>query len=616
MKAIVEKYNEIYHDYDAFSEKLVEFIKAAKKKLKAVKKSEEQRQENLKGVLREEEEKRKIEAVDGECKERCKVEEHLLNLKISQYENLVDINDGLHICAIDEYVTKMEGFINEYFDLSKNLKFYFGKEYDETYEPRFVDKTKEINENIKMAKILRRKHLDVAKEKETEKSAKTKQEIELLGAQNLSSEINLRCEFLETEFDQELKNLSDYEILEISQNKNIDSELNGVLEKVTALASLASKGSEAVQNLLDLTICKRDHVISKRKLFKTNLQSILNERDITPDKLKNASTLKIQIPKFSGYDCVMDFYTFKTEFQKLVEPTVQKKYWADYLKRNYLTGSALTLVEKENEYLKIWERLLESYGNARLLLQNKLRDLEKIGGLWKIKGEEKIANALASLVNNMRDLSSLASEHKIEGELYEGGGLEKVMGLIGYSRHRKFRSKNLDVMRKKVEWEKLLEFLKQELHLRERMVLDSKTAKLMGLESERQKDRRDTNPPNWPKGANYGIANDLKCPFCGKSGHTVVTTAKGNKIIPYYVCETFVNMSPKDRFSQLKGKGLCTKCLFPGAIVGPKHKCLYFNYCCPHSSHVSTEKLHVLLCETHKNDGENVKYWQNLRKDL
>ena len=45
----------------------------------------------------------------------------------------------------------------------------------------------------------------------------------------------------------------------------------------------------------------------------------------------------------------MDFYTFKSEFKKLVEPTVQKKYWADYLKRNFLCGSALILVEKETE---------------------------------------------------------------------------------------------------------------------------------------------------------------------------------------------------------------------------------------------------------------------------
>ena len=94
---------------------------------------------------------------------------------------------------------------------------------------------------------------------------------------------------------------------------------------------------------------------------------------------------------------------------------------ADFLKRNYLSGVALTLVEKVTEYSKIWEMLSQSFGNVRLLLQNKLRDLDRIGGLWKVKGDERIANGLASLINAMRDLQTLACEHNIEGQLYEGG---------------------------------------------------------------------------------------------------------------------------------------------------------------------------------------------------
>ena len=93
---------------------------------------------------------------------------------------------------------------------------------------------------------------------------------------------------------------------------------------------------------------------------------------------------------------------------------------ADYLKSNYLGGSALILVEKETDYSKIWKRLLETFGNARLLLQNKLGALDKIGGLWKTKWNAKLTNTRAGLINTMTDLSSLASGHKIEGQLYEG----------------------------------------------------------------------------------------------------------------------------------------------------------------------------------------------------
>ena len=92
------------------------------------------------------------------------------------------------------------------------------------------------------------------------------------------------------------------------------------------------------------------------------------DRDVTPDKIKNGAGLKIDQPKFSGYDSYNDVYTFKSQFKKIIEPTVQKKFWPDVLKFNYLSGHALTLVEKEVNYDKIWIRLVESFGNSRLLL--------------------------------------------------------------------------------------------------------------------------------------------------------------------------------------------------------------------------------------------------------
>ena len=130
----------------------------------------------------------------------------------------------------------------------------------------------------------------------------------------------------------------------------------------------------------------------------------------------------------------MNIYTFHNEFQKLVEPALQKKYWPDYLKKNYLSGAALTSVETIEDINNIWKKLFESFGDTRLLLQNKLGHLDKISISWKIKGDEKIALAIAVLINSMMELSSLATKHSLEGELYMGGGLEKVLGVLGKSR--------------------------------------------------------------------------------------------------------------------------------------------------------------------------------------
>ena len=33
----------------------------------------------------------------------------------------------------------------------------------------------------------------------------------------------------------------------------------------------------------------------------------------------------------------------------------------------------------------------------------------------------------------------------------------------------------------------------------------------------------------------------------------------------YFACQKFVEMAPKDRFQELKNKGYCFQCLFPGA---------------------------------------------------
>ena len=82
----------------------------------------------------------------------------------------------------------------------------------------------------------------------------------------------------------------------------------------------------------------------------------------------------------------------------------------------------------------------------------------------------------------MKDLSSVATVHTIEGQLYEGGGLEKVMTLIRNGRHRKFRSQHLSsASSKKKDWVKLLQFLEQELQVREKLALDIITAQLMGF---------------------------------------------------------------------------------------------------------------------------------------
>ena len=100
------------------------------------------------------------------------------------------------------------------------------------------------------------------------------------------------------------------------------------------------------------------------------------------------------------------------------------------------------------------------------------------------------------------------------------------------------------------------------------------------------------------------------CFLCNKSGHVQTKGPYGMKLIQYFTCLVkFASLSPAQRLNELKTKGLCVQCLFPGAKANSgKHvegKC-QSTYVCKHNSHqASVIKKHVLVCEEHKGDEAN-----------
>ena len=387
-------------------------------------------------------------------------------------------------------------------------------EYEGLYGPKFSTVTEKLYINLNHAKDLKKQNFEKKDMRKVQEAELAERQRVQIYAENLYSEIECRCKSLEEKYRVNFETMSDFQILDISKNKSLEDGFNAILQTITSFASLAS-GDGEITKLLNQAVIKRTEVVASKQVFLEKLQKVIIERDISDGKLKNVSGLKIEIPKFSGYDGKMDFYTFKSQFKKLIEPTTQKQYWADYLKRNYLSGHALLLVEKETDYSKIWERLFQSFGNPRILLQNKLSEVDKIGGLCKMKGNEKIANTIAGLRNVMCDLSTLAEEHDIEGQLYERGGLEKILFLMGDYRHKKFRSQYLGPFSsKKEEWGKLREFLNDELMLREKLVLDHKTAKMLGLsENNPGMGKNVTNPSS---GIHVTSSDNTACHICEK----------------------------------------------------------------------------------------------------
>ena len=131
---------------------------------------------------------------------------------------------------------------------------------------------------------------------------------------------------------------------------------------------------------------------------------------------------------------------------------------------NFKTGIGKKNWEKRSKFNCYNQAKISILGATNLSserdIEFKLGDLEKLNCL-NSRGDENIANGLAKLINAMKELEELAIEHIFEGQLYEGGGLEIVFGVIGNSRRRKFRTENLYTESEKKEWKELLKILER-----------------------------------------------------------------------------------------------------------------------------------------------------------
>ena len=128
--------------------------------------------------------------------------------------------------------------------------------------------------------------------------------------------------------------------------------------------------------------------------------------------------MKIELQTFNGYESEIDIYSFQIEFEKLFQSSVQRKFLPDYLKSNYLKGSALSLVKNMDNLDEIWKRLTEAFGNTEMIMKCKFKEIEKLGSLWKTKDNEKLAQIISKLIFTMAELVNLASKHSLQGELY------------------------------------------------------------------------------------------------------------------------------------------------------------------------------------------------------
>ena len=420
---------------------------------------------------------------------------------------------------------------------------------------------------------------------------------------------------LEHFYTRDIKKASDQSLLQWQKDiSNASNQFEMISQKYQEILKSPINNADLMLNVKEIGKKYSQLVLSKCK-FQDEIEDAIASREIEKRQHFNESKLNIKIDKFSGYDSAKDIYTFQEEFEKVYNHTTPNNLLPDLLKNNFLTGPALSLVKSIDNISSIWCRLHATYGDTKILLTKKIQAMHQLKPLSNVRDPEKLMNGYSNLINTLRDLLQLVKKHHIESHLYYGNGLDKVYQLLGDNITTRWLSHHLDekqTLSPKETWIKLIAFLEKEQRLQQqRLLVGSWTPK------EQSNSRLDQRSTKHHSHYSNDQSTESSCNICGDTeGHVATSGPQGTKLFQYFTCKKFVNSTPASRLKMLRDKNFCIQCLFPGADAhSGKHKegrCQR-DFVCPHPSHSKYPvKKHILVCEEHKDDNQDLltKYTQ------
>ena len=544
-------------------------------------------------------------------------------------------SDFADIDEVDEIIKKMEEYRTSYRSCHNELKQQACDFYEEMFEKDYTVRLRAIKSYILLAKNTKKKlKADETALEVVDKSSKRR------SCNFLITEINSLLIQLKNEFGKSTININDDEIARRKcELPDLEKQM-GVLSKlIKDLLNVSLIGDKDVDDIIkDITVTYAD-LCTERDTYVEHVKHEIHSRELGKEDLFREGKLKIHLSKFSGYDSKQDYYSFKSDFLKLCERTTPKRLQAELIKNNYLEGPALSLVNSLDDIEAIWERLKSAYGDTKFLLKKKLNEVDKIN-LWKYRSNpEKLVSSLSSLINILKDVTKLAEDHDIETKLYCGDGLDRIYTLLGDNRLTKWLFHiSKKVLTDKQLWNQLIEFLDKDLKVQQQKVTiqinrdDSKANSYDASRGGRDKQTQDrsshSNSTDASKGgrdkqnqdgsSHFSSDQCSSCSFCDGTDHVATNGPKGTKLIQYFACQKFAEMTPNERFLTLKRKGYCIQCLFPGAQQNEgRHqegKCQR-DFTCTHSSHDRYPvKKHVLICHEHRETVENQQLLETFKQ--
>ena len=494
-------------------------------------------------------------------------------------------------------INKIEALRMQYRTKNRELKFHLqDDDYEQQYGKPFTSTISNISDYVRNLNELIQRH-QLA-------SSEVMHSINQQKASLVVDDFKRSMKYLQSNLSCVIKHIS---------NEDLKLRKKQLHIRITEISNLSEKLKELIELKVDTALydqLKSDY----ENLFQLRID---NEKSINDelkfrelDKLDSfkKSQLNIKLPTFTGYDTSTDIYTFNSEFDKLYSDTVPTSLQPDLLKNNHLGKHALALVKNVDNIADIWVRLKEAFGDRRLLLSSKLSTLSSID--FKFKDSVKITESLSKVINVMRDLMQLSSTHNIENELYYGDALTHLSNKLGQSRMMRWLTLSCDIPREgKCKWRQMIEFLEKEIKVQQQVTVIQSNLKMSNPgNKDKEKDKK-SSYYGQPNSKPQPLLDDSKCVVCGANDHIQTNGPRYTKLVQYFACKKFVDMTPSQRFKFLHDNGLCHQCLYPGARIDKgKHsegKCQH-DFICKHPAHMNeVTKKHVLVCDDHKFDQIN-----------